>query len=81
VQKNYAALAASALKVVGPGGWLVACANAAELPLLTFQRQLKEAATEHPAKIIRTAHEPEIDFPLASGQAPYLKICFMLKKP
>lgn len=80
VQKHYAALAASALKVVTPGGWLVACANAMELPLQSFQRQLKEAAAEHPAKIIRTAHEPKLDFPVAGGHAPYLKICFMQRK-
>jgi 23S rRNA (cytosine1962-C5)-methyltransferase len=81
VQKNYTELAEGALKIVAPGGWLLACANAAELPLSTFQRQLKEAATEYPAKLIRTMHEPEPDFPATEGQAPYLKICFMLKNP
>lgn len=80
VQKNYAALAASALKVVAPGGWLVACANAAELPVESFQRQLRQATEKLPAKLVQTWHEPTIDFPVASGQAPYLKICFLQKK-
>lgn len=77
VQKNYAALAESALKVVTPGGWLVACANAAELPVESFQRQLRQAAEEYPARLSNTWHEPEVDFPVAKGQAPYLKICFL----
>lgn len=80
VQKNYAKLAESALKIVAPGGWLVACANAAELPLESFRRQLSQATEQFPAKLTQTWHEPEIDFPVAKSQAPYLKICFLQRK-
>ncbi|MBL8046930.1 MAG: hypothetical protein JNL09_10330 [Anaerolineales bacterium] len=79
-RSKYAALAASALKVVAPGGWLVACANAAELPVESFQRQLRQAAEQFPAKLTQTWPEPELDFPVAKGQAAYLKICFLRRK-
>lgn len=77
VRRDYADLAASAARVVAPGGWLVACANSAELALPAFHKQLRAGVTGHPARIARTTHEPELDFPVARGENPYLKVAFV----
>jgi 23S rRNA (cytosine1962-C5)-methyltransferase len=81
VRRDYAGLAALALKVVAPGGWLVACANAAELPRRSFLKELRAgldaASTAYPARITHATHEPGLDFPVAQGEDPYLKIAFV----
>jgi 23S rRNA (cytosine1962-C5)-methyltransferase len=74
VLKDYAELVASAARVVAPGGWLIACANSAELPLSTFKTNLRAGLAGYPARIVRLAHEPAIDFPVPPGGEPYLKI-------
>lgn len=74
VSRDYATLAAQAARVVAPGGWLVACANAAELPERTWLKQLRAGLNHRPARFSHTTHEPELDFPVAPGEAPYLKI-------
>ncbi|MBL8057735.1 MAG: class I SAM-dependent rRNA methyltransferase [Anaerolineales bacterium] len=73
VSRDYAALAALAAPLVAPGGWLLACANAAELPQRAFVKQLRAGLGDRPARLT-FAHEPPLDFPLAPGQTPYLKI-------
>ena len=77
VQRDYARLATSAARVVAPGGWLIACANAVELPLAAFRKQLRAGLTDIPARITNTWHEPALDFPLAPGAAHYLKVCVL----
>lgn len=78
--RDYAELAARALPVTAPGGWLIACANAAELPEAAFIKQLRAglaSAEGRPARLTRTAHEPAPDFAPAPGDSPYLKIAFI----
>lgn len=76
IQRDYADLVARAARVTTPGGWLVACANAAELSLATFKAKvragLNEAGTA--ARLVHLWHEPELDFPVAPGEKPYLKL-------
>ncbi len=76
IQRDYAELVARAARVTAPRGWLIACANAAELSLASFKAKvragLNEAGTS--ARLIHLWHEPEIDFPVAPGEKPYLKI-------
>lgn len=75
VQRDYARLAALAAQVVTPGGWLIACANAVEMPLAAFHKQLRAGLGGVAARIVHTWHEPTLDFPLAPGAAHYLKVC------
>ena len=75
IQNDYARLAALAAPVIAPGGWLVACANTAELSLRAFQTRLRAGLGNYPARIARVFHEPAIDFPVPVGGQPYLKIC------
>jgi 23S rRNA (cytosine1962-C5)-methyltransferase len=72
--RDYAALVALAARVTAPGGWLLACANAAELPLKTFQAKVRAGLDGHRAEWVRTLHEPDIDFPVALGERAYLKV-------
>ncbi|MGQ0602769.1 MAG: class I SAM-dependent methyltransferase, partial [Anaerolineales bacterium] len=77
VQRDYAALAALGVRVVAPGGWLIACANAVEMPLAAFRKQLRAGLESLPTRILRIEHEPEMDFPVAPGDKPYLKIALV----
>jgi 23S rRNA (cytosine1962-C5)-methyltransferase len=83
VQNNYAELVTLAANVTAPGGWLLACANSAELPVRSFKARVQEGLEGVPGRILQTAHEPEIDFPVAPGASPYLKICLvkMARRP
>lgn len=74
VSRDYAALVALAAPLVPPGGWLLACANAAELPERAFLKQVRAGLANRPARITHTTQEPEPDFPTAPGENPYLKI-------
>ncbi len=78
LERDYADLLALAVPVVRPGGWLLACANTHRLPARTFAAQLREglsAAGAAGATVGRMEHEPALDFPVAPGERPYLKIC------
>lgn len=77
VQRDYAALTASAARVVARGGWLLACANAAELSSSAFRKQLHHGLAGFPTRLARLEHEPAPDFPRAPGAEPYLKIGFV----
>jgi len=77
VQRDYADLARRAAQVVAPGGWLIACANAAELSVRAFHQQLRAGLDGLPARITHTTHEPELDFPVARRETPYLKVAFV----
>lgn len=75
VERDYAALAALAAPVIAPGGRLVACANAHALPERAFLAQLRRGLAGLPFRLGRVTHEPAVDFPVAAGEEPYLKVC------
>jgi len=79
VDRDYDSLIALATAVTAPGGRILACANSAELPLSTFTTKVKAGLIGHRAEIIATAQEPKIDFPVAEGEFPYLKVCRVQK--
>lgn len=73
VERDYDTLIALAATVTAPGGHILACANAAELPLSTFTTKLRSGLANHRARILSTSHEPALDFPVIPGAFPYLK--------
>jgi len=78
LETDYAALVAQAAPVVTPGGWLLACANTHGLSTKTFVAQLRSGLAQagaSAAKLGPVQHEPALDFPVAAGEQPYLKIC------
>lgn len=76
IQRHYADLVSAAARVTAPGGWLVACANAAELPLAAFKTRVRAglSAAQVAARLLHVWHEPSLDFPVAPGEKPYLKV-------
>ncbi|MBI5347735.1 MAG: class I SAM-dependent methyltransferase, partial [Chloroflexi bacterium] len=73
IQRDYANLASLAAKVVAPNGYLIACANAAELSEKAFVSQIKKVISEQlSVNTVSMRHEPEVDFP--SEGEHYLKI-------
>jgi 23S rRNA (cytosine1962-C5)-methyltransferase len=74
IQRDYARLVTLAARVTAPGGWLIACANAAELSLPSFKTKVRAGLKDMPARLVHVWHEPELDFPVARGEKPYLKI-------
>ncbi|MEK7442056.1 MAG: class I SAM-dependent rRNA methyltransferase [Chloroflexota bacterium] len=73
IQRDYADLVSLAAKVVAPNGYLIACANAAEVSEKQFMSQIKKVIGEQlSVKIADMKHEPEVDFP--SEGEHYLKI-------
>lgn len=78
IQRDYAKLVSLAAKVVAPNGYLIACANAAELSEKQFMSQIKKVNSEQLSGNIKSIrHEPEVDFP--SEGEHYLKICVCKK--
>jgi len=77
VERDYAALVALAAPVVAPGGWLIACANTHTVPTRAFLAQVRQGLSDFRARVVRTEHEPKIDFPAAPGEQPYLKIALV----
>ncbi len=75
VKRDYAELVARAARVVTPGGTLIACTNYHQLSHRAFMAKIREGLRGCAARIERTYHEPEIDFPIAPGAEPYLKVC------
>jgi len=75
VEQDYYRLAALAAPVVAPGGRLVACANTHTLPEGGFLAQLRRGLAGLPFTFAGVAHEPALDFPVAPGEQPYLKVC------
>ncbi len=75
VERDTARLVALAVRVVQPGGYLIACTNSDEVPQSKFVARVREGLTGCRAKIVETRHEPAIDFPVAHGMKPYLKVC------
>jgi 23S rRNA (cytosine1962-C5)-methyltransferase len=77
VEQNYSDLISLAASVTSPSGHILACANTAEISVRSFKTKLQAGLVNHSARIISTAHEPEIDFPVAIGNEPYLKVCLV----
>jgi 23S rRNA (cytosine1962-C5)-methyltransferase len=78
LERDYAALVAQTVPVIEPGGWLLACANTRSLSTRSFIAQLRAGLAEAGvpgASLGPVEHEPALDFPVAPGAEPYLKIC------
>jgi 23S rRNA G2069 N7-methylase RlmK/C1962 C5-methylase RlmI len=78
LERDYAALVAQAVPVIAPGGWLLACANTHSLSTRSFVAQLRAGLAKAGvpgARLGPVEHEPTLDFPVAPGAEPYLKIC------
>jgi 23S rRNA (cytosine1962-C5)-methyltransferase len=77
VTQDYARLAAAAADVVSRGGLLLAATNHAQTSVRRFEGWLAEgiAGVGRRASIVRRWHEPAVDFPVAPGHHPYLKVC------
>jgi 23S rRNA (cytosine1962-C5)-methyltransferase len=74
VERDLPALIALAARVVQPGGVLVACANHHQMPQRVFRARVMEGLSGFQTRIERALHEPDLDFPTAPGQEPYLKV-------
>ncbi len=75
VERDTARLVALAAQVVQSGGYLIACTNSDEVPQSKFVTRLREGLSDFRAKMVEMWHEPSIDFPVAYGLKPYLKVC------
>jgi len=75
VEHDTARLVALAAPVVQPGGTLIACTNYEQLPQRGFVSRVREGLAGTAARIVETWHEPDLDFPVAPGAQPYLKVC------
>lgn len=75
VERDTARLVALAAQVVQPGGCLIACTNYEQLPQRGFVSRVRAGLVDVKAKIVETRHEPQLDFPVAEGMQPYLKVC------
>ncbi len=77
--RDYGKLAALAAEVTPPGGHVLACCNVAELTWRSYRTQLLAGITAagRTGEIEGVYHEPAIDFPVAAGREPYLKIALL----
>lgn len=74
--QDYGALATLAARVTAADGLILACCNVAELPWRAFREQVVAgvAAAGRTAAVAGVYHEPAVDFPVALGNEPYLKL-------
>jgi 23S rRNA (cytosine1962-C5)-methyltransferase len=77
VEQDTARLVALAAQVMQPGGTLIACTNYEQLPQRGFVSRVREGLAGVAARIAETRHEPDLDFPVARGVQPYLKVCIV----
>lgn len=72
--KDWRRLAASCLRVLSPGGRLLACTNDRRLSIGRFRKLLHEGA-RHARRSVRRMRDvpPPIDFPPEFGEEPHLK--------
>jgi 23S rRNA (cytosine1962-C5)-methyltransferase len=75
-ERDYVRLATAAARVVAPGGILLAATNHAGISGMRFDAVLARGVSEaeRPARLLRRWHEPALDFPVAPGDHPYLKV-------
>jgi 23S rRNA (cytosine1962-C5)-methyltransferase len=76
VTRDYTRLVAAAARVVAPDGMLLAATNHAGTSDERFEAWVHNGLSmaERDGQVIRRWHEPEVDFPLARGGKPYLKV-------
>ncbi|MBI2756650.1 MAG: class I SAM-dependent rRNA methyltransferase [Chloroflexi bacterium] len=76
VQRDAAALVSSAAAVVDRAGILLVATNHAGMADTAVDRAIREGlrAAHRSAEILRSWHEPSIDFPPAPRASPYLKV-------
>ena len=79
--KDYAGLVALAAPLVKPGGRLLACANTQAVSQKAFLAQVRRGAPDGRATVQKVEHEPELDFPVAAGEQPYLKAAWVSFEP
>ena len=77
ITRDLGRLIALAAACVAPGGSVLACANAAELPQSAFERALTSDLDDHRPRVKRRWHEPDVDFPRLPGTPPYLKVALL----
>jgi len=72
--RDYARLAAAALRVLAPGGKLLACTNHRGIQRARFRRDLHEAARQAGRRVAQMKDLPtQIDFPVAWDGEPQMK--------
>ena len=78
-EQDYGELAALAARVTAADGRLLACCNVAELPWRGFRDRVLAgvAAAGRTARVAGVYHEPAVDFPVARGEQPYLKMVLL----
>jgi 23S rRNA (cytosine1962-C5)-methyltransferase len=76
LERDYPRLAAAAARVVAPGGILLAATNHAGISGPRFDAALARglAEADRRARWLESWHEPPLDFPIARGDRPYLKV-------
>ena len=73
-EDDYRSTAAAALRVLAPGGRLLACTNHRGIPRIKFRRFLHEAARDADRTVTQLKDLPDpIDFPAEPGAEPHLK--------
>jgi 23S rRNA (cytosine1962-C5)-methyltransferase len=73
-EDDYRSTAAAALRVLAPGGRLLACTNHRGIPKIKFRRFLHEAARDAGRTVVQLKDLPDpIDFPAEPGSEPHLK--------
>lgn len=76
VTRDYPRLVAAAARVVAPHGVLLAATNHAQTGDVRFAAWLHEGLSlaSRSGRTLKQWHEPSIDFPVARGGRPYLKV-------
>jgi len=73
-ESDYRKTAALALRVLGPGGRLLACTNHRGIARMRLRRFLHEAARDAEREVVQMKDLPDpVDFPPAPGSEPHLK--------
>ena len=75
-ERDYVRLTMAAARVVAPGSILLAATNHAGIPGTRFDGVLARGVSQadRQARLLRRWHEPAVDFPVAPGDHPYLKL-------
>lgn len=73
---DYGALAATAARIVTPGGMLLACCNHAKLPRRAFARMLEDGVREagRKTRVIASLKASDVDYPAPDDHEPPLKV-------
>jgi 23S rRNA (cytosine1962-C5)-methyltransferase len=76
VTRDYPRLVAAATRVVSPDGCLLAATNHAATTERRFETWIADGLSEggRSGRSVGRWHEPEVDFPVAPGERPYLKV-------